>query len=90
MASGIIELEDGWTRIKLHGIDKLERILEGDMGLSTETFSKKEYAVLYTCVALPPSPPRLAAPRSPGGGVPGPHRPAPAQAGPRLQRTRAP
>ena len=47
---GVIDLEEGWQRIKEQGIDKLERILDSGMDGSTDTFSNREYMSIYTCV----------------------------------------
>lgn len=47
MAS-LIDLEEGWARIKRDGIDRLERILESGLDGSTERFTNREYMRIYT------------------------------------------
>ena len=59
--AGVIMLEDGWTKLKTGGVQKIEEILE-DMkdGVYKNRISTDEYSTLYTtvytmCTQKPPN-----------------------------------
>jgi hypothetical protein len=44
----VIDLEEGWARIRTQGIDRLFEILEGGLSSGKARFSNRDYSMIYT------------------------------------------